>query len=263
MSVPAFLATSFNFLSTLAVTDVANTITRIGTQLVALGWTSLGGNAYQCPTDSGGHFITLTFTRNSATQLQMQMTDSLSRTITRTTNVPASFTENLYCSTFAFYFDPGNTEGLWASIYDMSPDLQSSHDQFAVMHGFFTSGISDDSTFYHSGGCILDASSPRVYTPTKLVDFITRAGFDGGNYSAHYSQAGSRMWYPCLHAGLNIAGQLRVRGRLQQVLWVSAQEAAGTEISVPLDQSTTGLFKVLGYRVDTNSFGLVMAARKA
>jgi hypothetical protein len=83
MSVPNYLAVSFNYLETLAVTDVANTITRIGTQLVALSWTSLGGGQYQSPTDSGGRYLKLTFTKISATQIEMVLLDSLSRTFTR------------------------------------------------------------------------------------------------------------------------------------------------------------------------------------
>lgn len=263
MTVPNFLATPFNYLKTLGETDVANSITRISAQLLALGWTNPVGTTFQSPADSGGNFIKLTFNRISATQLEMVLLDSLSRTFTRRATTPASFTENLYCSSFAFYWDPGNTQGLWASIYDLSPELQSAHDQFCVGHGFQTAANADDSTFFTSGGMQLDASSPRVFSPVKQISFLTRANFDGGNLGAGYSQPGSRLWYPIIHVGLSMAGVTRIRGRVQQAIWVHLNEAVGSEFSVPLDQATTGLFKVLSFRSDSSTFAYAMAARKA
>jgi hypothetical protein len=263
MSVPNYLAVAFNYLETLAVTDVANTITRIGTQLVALGWVNTAANTWQSPTDSGGHWIKLTFNKILAAKLEMVFIDSLSRTFTRRAIAAATFTERLYCNTFGFCYDAGNGSGLWASIYDMSPELQDAHDQFCTGHGKLTVADADDSTFFATGGEQLSEASPRAFAPIALTAFFTRGGFDSGGLPFPYSQAGSRLWYPINHHGPSVvAGTMRVRGRLFQMLHVSSAEAAQSEFSVPLDQATTGLFKILSFPAHP-SFAFFMAARKA
>jgi hypothetical protein len=148
-------------------------------------------------------------------------------------------------------------------MFDMSPELQDCHDQFATGHGYLTAAGADDSTFYATGGEQLSEATPRAYAPIALTALFQRAGFETGGLPCPYSQAGSRMWYPVTHYGpVTASTTWRVRGRLYQMLHVSSVEAAQSEFSVPLDQATTGQFKVLAFRAHP-SFAVFMAARKA
>lgn len=261
MTVPVYLANAFNFLETASVADVANTITRIQTQALLLGWTNPVAGTIVSPANPVGQQITLAFSKISATNIQMVATDSLGRTITRRCQTPASFTERLYLNTYGFFFDPGNGEGLWWSILDLSPDLQDSHDQWATGHGTRTSGDVVDVTMSAHASCQLNSATPRVYTPVAVTTWVPRGSLDIAG-SQKFSQAGSRMWYPLVHTGPSVPTTLRIRGRVYQALLVPNTEAAQSEFTVPLDQATTGLFKVLSWVSTTNS-AFVLAVRKA
>lgn len=246
MAVPVFLQPSFNYLQTLGVTDVAASITRAETQAVALGWSNPGAGHIISPPNSVGQFIEIELTRIAATTIEMVFTDSFSRTFTRRCDTPASFTERMYLNTFGFFFDPGNGEGLWGSLLDLSPELQDAHDQAFVGHGSRDAAGSLDSTFSAVGGEILDASNPRAYVPLVKAGLVPRGSLDcQGN--CLYSQTGSRMWYPCAYVGEVISTTKRYRGRVFQALWVSDNDPAQSEIVVPLDQASTGLFKLTGF----------------
>lgn len=254
MAVPVFLQPAFNYLQTVGVTDVSATITRIISQAVALGWSNPGAGQIQSPANSVGQYINLVFTRVSAQNLQMVFTDSYGRTFTRRCQVPNPMTERLYLNTFGCFFDPGNGEGLWGSIMDLSPELQDCHDQAFVGHGFRTAGDADDSHFDVPGSMQLDSSNPRVYVPQELTVLMPRGGL-GSIGNCLYSQASSRMWYPCSYVGPVNGSVQRYRGRTYQALFVSDFEPTQSEIVVPLDQATTGVFKLLAFRTATTLFG--------
>ncbi len=266
MAAPRYLANLFNYLETLTVTDVANTITRINSQAALLGWTSSGAGNIRTPVNSAGQYIDLTFTRISATNIQMVFLDSLGRTFTRRCQVAASFTERLYFNTQGFGFDPGNGEGLWGSILDLSPELQTAHDQWAAGHGSRTAADVLDNLFKTGGAEQLSSANPRVYAPIVATVMIPRGAFTNtGTGGANFtSLAGSRLWYPVIQAGPSTGTTKRVRGRVFQMLYVSGAEAAQTEIVIPLDGSNTGTFKVLAFiETGQTSFSGKMAMRKA
>jgi hypothetical protein len=261
VTVPNYLQPSFNFLETPLVADVANTITRIKTRALLLGWTNPVGDTIVSPANLVGQQITLAFSRIAATNLQMVFTDSLGRTFTRRCQTPASFTERLYLNTFGFFFDPGNGEGLWASLLDLTPDLQNSHDQFSTGYGTRTSGDVVDVTMSSHAAMQLSSASPRVYTPIAVTTWFPRGGLECAG-SQRYSQALSRMWYPVVHCGPVVGTTIRIRGRVFQALMVPNSETPQTEITVPLDQATTGTFKVTSWTSTANGL-YFMALRKA
>lgn len=261
MTVPAYLANAFNFLETPTVTDVLNTIARMKTQALALGWTNPVGDTLVSPANSVGQQITVALSKISATNLQMVFTDSLGRTITRRCQTPASFTERLYFNTFGFAFDPGNGEGLWGCILDLTPELQSAHDQFATCHGTRTAADAIDVTMSAHASCPLSSASPRVYTPTAVTTWFARGSLDSFA-GQRLSQSLSRMWYPNVQLGFSTGVVWRVRGRVPQSIFCSSAEAAQSEFTVPLDQATTGLFKVLSW-VSVAAAPMVLAMRKA
>lgn len=261
MAVPTYLQPNFNFLETTLQTDVANTITRIKTRALLLGWTNPVGDTIVSPANAVGQQITLAFSRIGATNLQMVFTDSLGRTFTRRAQTAASFTERLYFNTYGFYFDSGNGELLWATILDLTPDLQNSHDQWATGYGTRTSGDVVDIGNTVAASMQLSSASPRVYTPASATTWFPRGSLDTLSQQK-FSQSLSRMWYPMVHEGPVVGTTRRIRGRYFQALAVPSSEAAQSEITVPLDQATTGLFKVLSQGPHANA-AFVMAVRKA
>jgi len=260
MAVPTYLQPSFNFLETPGVTDVANTITRIKTRALLLGWTNPVGDTILSPANAVGQTIQLAFSRIGATNLQMVFTDSLGRTFTRRCQTAASFTERLYLNTFGFFFDPGNGECLWASILDLTPDLQDSHDQFATGYGTRTAADAVDVTMSSHAAMQLSSATPRVYTPIAITTWFPRGGL--GTTGQLYSTSLSRMWYPVVHVGPVVGTTWRLRGRLFQALMVPSSETPQSEITVPLDQGTTGTFKVTSWTSTANAL-YFMALRKA
>jgi hypothetical protein len=266
MTAPAYLANAFNFLETLTVTDVANTITRMLSQAALVGWTSGGAGNIRTPVNAAGQYIDLTFTRVSATNMQMVFLDSLSRTFTRRTQVPASFTERLYFNTQGFAFDPGNGEGLWGSILDLSPELQTAHDQWAAGFGARTAADALDGLFKTGGAEQLSSATPRVYTAVVASILHPRGGIinSGAAACCFNSKSGSRLWFPVIQQGPVTGTTKRIRGRVFQMLFVSGLEAAQTEFVVPLDGANTGTFKVLSFSSSgQTSFNGQMAMRKA
>lgn len=266
MAIPTFLAATFNFLETVGVTDVVNTITRIKTRALLLGWTNPSGDIILSPPNTAGQTIQLAFVRIAAGNLEMAFTDSLGRTATRRCQTGASFTERLYFTQFSFFFDPGNGEGLWASILDASPDPQSSHDQTFAFHGSRTAADALDGNFLTSGSMTLNAATPRAYGPTQDSLFCQRFMATGavvGRGMVPYSQAGSRLWYPCWQHGLSSGAQHRLRGKAFGVLLVSDTEAAQSEIVVQLDEANSGLFKVLAFANGGTRFQGKFACRRS
>jgi hypothetical protein len=262
MTVPNYLAVAFNYLETSGVVDVANTITRMEAQAVALAWTNPGAGHIVSPPNAVGQSIDIQLNRIAATNLEMVFTDSLARTFTRRCQTPATFVERLYFNTFGFAFDPGNAQGLWGTILDLSPELQDCHDQWPLGHGFLTAADANDSTFFTCGSMQLSSANPRVYTPTAQSTIIASGSLDIGVPNG-YSQGGSRMWYPCINVGPVTGSIQEIRGRRFQALFVHGNEPAQTEIVVPIDEATTGLFKILSWTPNTGQWNAKIAYRKA
>lgn len=262
MAIPTYLSPSFNYLETPLVVDVAATITRMVAQAVAVSWTNPGAGHIVSPPNAVGQYIDLQFSRISATNLQMVFTDSLARTFTRRCQVPASFTERLYFNNFGFAFDPGNAEGLWGTILDLSPELQSCHDQWPLGHGSRDVADNADGFFATCGSMQLSSANPRTYQTVLYTTVIASGDLDMTAPNG-YSQAGSRMWYPCISEGPVTGSTREIRGRRFQALFVHGSESAQTEIVVPIDEATTGLFKILSWVPNSGSWNAKIAYRKA
>ncbi len=266
MTAPVYLANNFNFLETPGETDVANTITRMIAQALALGWTNPSGNTIKTPPNSVGQFIQTAFARISATNLEMVFTDSLSRTFTRRAQTGTPFVERLYFNTYGMCFDPSNGEGLWASLLDISPELQNCHDQFCTGHGSRTAADALDGLFQTAGAEQLSSANPRAYAPvTQSIlsprgDILSAASPLG---MQSFTQPGSRLWYPNIQTGPVTGTIWKIRGRVFQMLMVSGAEAAQTEIVVPVDGANTGTFKVLSFTNAATNYNGKMAMRKA
>lgn len=268
MTIPIYLNSAFNFLETVGETDVANAITRILSQSALVGWTTSGGNTTKSPANSVGQQITFLFTRISASNLQVQFTDSQSRTWTRRAQTGGTYTERLYCNNFGIFWDPSNGEGFWGSILDATPDLQNAHDQTFAGHASRTVADALDGLFVTAGHEQLNAASPRAYVPVGVGAVTYR-----GNYNAatpelgglQYSESLSRLWHPMIFEGISSGAEHRIRGRVFQGLYVGNPESPQSEFSVPLDEANTGLFKILAFTTGSAGLGFDfhIAVRKA
>lgn len=250
MAIPTYLANNFNFLETAGVTDFSTTITRMISQALAMGWTNPSGNIIQSPTNAVGQYINLSFVRISATNLEMVFTDSLGRTFTRRTQFSASYTERLYFNTYGMALDSSNGEGLWASLLDLSPELQNSHDQFCTGHAARATDNTLSGNFQTDGHMQLSSGSPRTYSGVAVSFLIPRGNLLSTTPTAgmqSFSQQGSRLWYPVIPVGPVTGTIWRIRGRVFQMLMLSESEAAQSEIVVPIDGATTGTFKILSF----------------
>jgi hypothetical protein len=267
MTIPSYLNVLFNFTETPGETDVANTITRIQTKAVALGWTNPLAGKVVSPANPVGQQLTLQFNKIAAGNLEMVFTDSFNRTFTRRAQTGGgAFTERLYVSQFSMFIDFSNGEGLWGSILDCAPDPQNSHDQTFAGHGARTSADALDGLFVTSGSMKLDASSPRLYVANADSVFIQRfvnTGAVAGRGMTPFSQGGSRYWFPIWQEGISSGTQHRIRGRIINALMVSDSEAAQTELVVPLDESNTGTFKVLAFTNTGTRLQAKFAVRKS
>lgn len=267
MAAPTYLANNFSYLRTTGVTDCANTITRMIAQALAMGWTNPSGNIIKCNVNGVGQFIKLTFTRISALNLEMLFEDSLGRTFTRRTQMSNPYVEDLYFNTYGMAFDPGNGEGLWGSLLDLSPELQDAHDQFAAGHAARDTSNTTAGNFQTSAAGQLNSASPRVYAFPAITILSPRGNLLSTTPTAGmlpFSQPGSRLWYPVIQVGpVNSAGDIRIRGRVFQMLYMSESESNGTEIVVPIDGSSTGVFKILAFPVAAVAWRGKMAMRKA
>jgi hypothetical protein len=268
VAAPTYLANNFNYLRTTGVTDCTATITRLIAQAVAIGWTNPSGNTIKSAVNGVGQFIKMTFTRISALNLEVLFEDSLGRTFTRRTQMPNPYVEDLYFNTYGMAFDPGNGEGIWGSILDLSPELQDAHDQFAAAHAARDTANTLAGNFQTSAAGQLNSASPRVYVFTNAITILApRGNLLSATPTAGmlpFSQPGSRLWYPVIQVGpVNSAGDMRIRGRVFQMLYVSESESTGTEIVVPIDGASTGVFKVLAFPVAAVAWRGKMAMRKA
>jgi hypothetical protein len=267
MAVPTYLANNFNFLETSGVTDVSTTITRLVAQAVALVWTNPGAGHVVSPPNAVGQYIDLQFNRIAATNLEMVFTDSLTRTFTRRAQVTAAWTERIYFNTYGMLLDFSNGEGFWATLLDLSPELQNSHDQFATGNGARTSGGVLDSFYSTHGSEQLSSANPRVYALNSANLLVPRGNIQmtaPPQGMQALTQSGGRLWYPNIQVGPVTAAIWRVRGRVFQMLMVYNSESNQSEITVPIDQATTGVFKITSVPIVAgNNFDGKMAMRKA
>jgi hypothetical protein len=261
MSVPFYLQGNVRFREDAGVVDVATVITNLKAEALALSppWTDLGGDEIKSPVDSSGRFMKILLTRILATTLEIRVRDTLDRQFTRRAQFVASMTTRYYVGQFHVAVDFSNGEGFWANILDLSPEAQNAHDQYVLGMGARTAAGADDFRLTPTGTFALEDSSPRVYIfiRTPVLDVV-----DGLAPRLLVKTTGdSRVFYPILSYAKSVPLVYRLRGKFCQMLHLPV-ETDQTEFAVPIDLSTTGLFKVLSFP-DSDGNGFKIVARKS
>jgi len=244
MSVPAFLASSFDYKETLAVTDVAAIITDFRDRVLnhnTPAWTEPVAGTFQSPADAKGQFFQVMLTRVSITALGIKIIDMYGTTI----------------ADRQIYIDAGGTA------------VQYYTGQF---HAFINSARA---TQEFGGGCLIDTSPETASLPLYrtagvghrdntgtagstdwtfwfMMSNATPAAMRAGvmNYlgSVRCQKAidGTYIYSPVLLSTNVYGANMRIVGRPFQVLTSDDGLAFGAEVTVPIDVAATGVFKVVG-----------------
>ena len=269
MAQPAYIcAASYDSFTTVN-SDVDDILDRLDTVLAAAGWTvAAPGGPYTTPADADGRYFKLTFTRVSATRLSCVMTDDqLRATGSRGMEITGVQTINLYYSTkYLYIVNTGQEDTIYATLLSLYPESETIHHNYCVFFGTReTAGWARNNNICGNNiqvradtGAYLTQGTPTTYT------FLDYGSEGGSNYcTATRHASGARRWYPVWTLGQDGSSVYRLRGRYYNALimhysWVTI----GTEYTVPIDEATTAIFKVLNMTQNTNN-QYYMAVRKS
>lgn len=269
-----YLTGNVTYLQMPGVTDVASIITQLQTTLLGLSpaWTNPMAGQFVSPMDGSGRQMTLQFNRISATNLEMVATDGSARSSTRRAQIAGGGTTiNIYAGQFHLVLDWVNVstpEGLYAIMLDESPELQTSHNMWLVMNGSRTTGDSNDGSWkfgntfgVRSGGAFgfLDRA--------VLAPIFNNTSNNGTNGYLSRTQGGSNLWCPNIQTSDPGAPNVYViMGRFYACLVTKVTfNAVNAEVSVPIDQANSAIFRVLNLPVWTpgvNALNDTLAVRK-
>lgn len=252
MTIPNFLSASFapfRYASEL-ITDVSSCLTTLQTELVAVGWTDLGGNVYQSPADASGRFMTATFTRSSATRLRLQVSDSTPLAIIdRTMDISGTAQIFYYTGKFHVFvnslYSAASSEFVAAWLIDCTPDALASCPYPVVGSGTRNSSGTADGFGAINYMIAIDNLSPVPVQRGKAPKTI-------GNISVSMNMASGRGFYDEYLISQNVGGTVYWTGRLcQTLIGPGLPIRIGTEALVPIDDGTMATFKST-HLVDAN-----------
>lgn len=251
MTLPAFVDTPFRYKETQGVLDVATVITDLRAELLALGWTEPVGNTFQSPARADGIFFQFIIARLSATRVSMVVKDQWGVQVNNqtTTQMDVQATG----STVRYYtgplhlclsFDRSDTpEAFFCGVMEVSPETMG----IPYAYYFTSRGPRDNTGAYSNAGYnqfYAKAIGATAYTASSVGIIDRRA------YSAQgYTVSGAIYIVPLEFVS---GSGFYAYGRLFQAVIVPADLAFGAEVTMPLDDQTTGVFKVAGF-VTTNN----------
>jgi len=277
MGVPVHYNTQFTYREHVAVVDVQTIIDDLYTDLVTTGgWTcTVGGvgvtpTTYKTPTRSDGAFFTITLTRISATRLSFIMYDNIGLLVNNQTDTRLDIAAS-----------PGNSVQTYAGPFHLVVNSARATPEC------FMCGIADQTPeplatprpiFFASAGPRNNAGTLTMQTWGNLFMLLpgtaayavqsaaysccmARAPQQGTQYilatlSGTYVAWPAEFYFP---GTMSVSGWWA--GRICQCVMVdSSLLTFGSEINVPLDGTTTGVFKVVGL---TAYSYILLAFRKA
>ena len=252
---PPFLTGSVTYHQDVGVVDVNTIIAEIQTLALAAvpAWTQPVGGTIVSPPDGSGRKMQLVFSRIAAGTMQVVMTDGSGRSLTRQANIAvAGTTVNYYIGQFHMVLDwlnSGTPEGLFAIMLDESPESQTSHSMWLVGGGSRTAAGAIDNTWLFGeywairNGNVFAAFFNGLWCP------LYNANINGNSNGAIVrTVGGSNIWWPLICGGDNGGGAniFNIYGKMYQCLSTKdTYNLPDSEISVPVDQSTSVIFRVL------------------
>ncbi len=265
MTAPSFLATAFTYNTLTGTTDVSNIMSTLATMLTSTlpttvtnqwpngqRWTNPSGNTYKSPPDAAGKFMLLTLTRPFATRMQWTVSDTGGILCDGVMNINAAG------SNVELYAGPGHAivaalnGAAWETcrtfMTDPSPEpLAANIASYVFAQTQRTTGAVDMTPSMHSyqfrfyAGTLSNVVAPNY--GAYAIPFL----FPQDTTNTHLkTQAGSEVVQPMFNAipSANAIDDWKVSGRQFQTVTVDANNAAGSEIAVPIDTGVTGTFKV-------------------
>jgi hypothetical protein len=271
MAIPTYLQGNVRYKLDISVTDVQTIIDNVTSEAIALSpaWTNPSAGKIISPEDTDGRKMTIEFSRISATNLQAVFTDGQGRTSTRRAQIAGGGSNiNYYIGQYHMVLDWLNSttpEGMYAMILDLSPELQTAHNKWMVVNTSRTSADSNDS-MWTTDSCVTVRSSD-VFATLASKNFSPIGGYQNGGGSGAggclRTIGGSTIWTPILHFADTSSGSYRYRGRFYQCLYTQSEYiGTGLEITVPIDEITTGTFKTLNM-APTSAHPLRFCVRKS
>jgi hypothetical protein len=262
-----YLTGNVTYVQLAAVVDVSTILTQLATTLPALSpaWTANGGNSYTSPVDSSGRQFTMAFSRISATNLQCILTDGSGRTLTRRAQIAAGgSTVNIYASQFYLVLDWLNgatAEGIGAWMLDESPELQTSHNMWMTGNSSRTAADALDGAWTFGSGFIIRSGGVfALLAGGWMQPVYHNVSNNSTEGTLGRTLGGSNLWVPIIAMGDSVTNIFNIYGRLYGALNARASfSPIGAEISVPIDQSNSAIFRTLSM---SGNLGDLFAMRK-
>lgn len=255
--------TAFRYVQVAGVTDVQTIIDSLYDELVTgLGWTCTAGGKTQTPTEfksparSDGAWFTVNFTRVSATRLKWIIKDQYGLLV----NNQTSTTQDIEATGCGVDIHSGAThlaittlratpESMSCGLADQTPEVSDAI-PFPIL--FAHRGARND-----TGTLAADR-----YGDTLFIRYIDSTSYSCNSTSVIARGRGTSMRTKSQTIGgtwqffplelCNYSNNLWM-GRVPQTVYVDGgQFGAGAEITIPLDGSTTGVFKVDGSLMHNN-----------
>jgi hypothetical protein len=269
MTVQNYLSGQVSYRNDVGVTDVTTIITNLVALALAASpaWTNPSGNTIVSPADASGRQMTLAFSRISATQLQVIATDGQSRSVTRRANIAGGGSSIFYyLGQFHCVLDwlnGASGEGLHCVMLDETPELQTSHNRWLSVHGIRDGSGSSLGDWFVLYNAIVDSTNAFVEKFAWLYPQATARAVTHDGLAGFRTPGGSNILYPVIQMGDSTSGIYKIFGKLYQHLICSATRfSQNSEFTVPLDDSTTGVFKVLYVPADGTD-QMFLAVRKS
>ena len=228
------------------VTDVDQLLAHLSTggtiKAAGVGWTESPANTFQTPNDPAGRWFKMAFTRNSALQLDMTLTDDQGRAAAarRIDATSGSTWRFYYTSRYLYMEEVGQTMYFAATLLSLPPESELAHNRYVLTQGRNTTAGANtgDTDLWQQIG----AAGSYVNQSTSGMQGRTR----GGNYmdlDVHVSGHLRARSYRVI--GQETGGQV-IRGRAYNLLMVNKDLVApGDERVFPVGGGASGTWKTL------------------
>ncbi len=248
----AYLSGSVYYREDVNVTDVQTIMDNV----IAMGlastppWTNPLAGKMTSPLDADGRQFSVQFTRISATNLEYTLTDGQARTLTRRAQIAAGgSTIHYYLGQFHMVLDWLNSttpEGILCVMLDESPESQTSHNRWMVSTSSRNAANTNDSGWTFGTLFVVRSANTFAVFTNGILGVLVQNQNQANNGMLNRTLGGSNIWTPIIPMGDSVLNVYNIYGRLYQCLnmkslWI----AIGSEVSVPVDQATSVIFKML------------------
>ncbi len=258
MTTPSFLDSTISPFRyrTSVISDVANLITDIETELTALGWTENPADTWSSPTN-GTAYMKIGFTRASASRLTIGCSDDHGKTI-RNGDVDiesaGNTTVDVFTGKWHFFLQSRRITrecyGAW--LVDTTPETASNGPD-PVCANSYRVGIA---TGQWSAGYLSMVDNLSTTNNGRM-----RFGFSGGLLPPNPIFPSGKYSYDDVMIAQNMGGTVYWAGRLPQTLSGPSAPAYDTDLTIPVDDAVNGLFRKVNVYIWTASMTYSMFLR--